>query len=328
MNKIKIQLATLFSFCLIVSVSFWSCNDTDYLYLPDAIKPLTVTSVSVTEAEIGDQITITGTNFSLLPSNNKVLFNTVEAEVVSATETELVVIVPNAVASGEVISTVPLTVSHGSYSANVGNFKVSKPIKTLVITLTDENDDVEEVAVLDDDPDAGVEIGTMDLASSDLEIGEVSSGQGLMNIGLRFNGVSIPEGSIISEAYIQFKTDATGSGEVEMTIYGENTANAEAYTDVVGNLSSRALTQANAVWNIAPWENVGDRGDAQKTVNISSIVQEIINQDDWASGNSINIILKNTGVSATATATSGGREAENYSAWTADDGAEITIVYR
>ncbi len=329
MKQYKINYRLIVLVPLVVLISLWSCDNKDYeaLRLPDSIKQLTVNPLISTEGFVGDELVITGTNFSPLTSNNKVLFNGVAAIVKSASETELVIEIPQVVPRGEVTTSTTITISHGQFLADVGTFTVSKPVVTLVVPLTDGNDDVEEVAEVDDDPDPGIVQGSMVLDSGDLELGEISSGEGLMNIGIRYNNVTIPQQSIIKEAYVQFNADDTGSDPVELTIYGENVGNAAPYLSEVGNLSSRALTTASVVWNVPEWVEKGDRGDAQKTVNIASIIQEIVNRDDWVSGNSINIIMKHTGVSVGVTSSSGGREAEDFSSSTPEHGAELSVVY-
>lgn len=374
-----------------------SCSDTDYTFVPEPIVAHTITGISPTIGDIGYEVTITGTNFSQISSNNKVSFNGVIALVLASTPSSITVNVPEGATSGDII------VSHATFTANGGGFTVvsipiidsfspdageegqeviitgqkfsttpeenlvwfngtaatvtastetsisvmvpseatTGPIKVevngqqdtsssdfivatvLSITLTSNDDDVEEVAI-----DFGEPVGTMDLGSSDLELGEISSGQGLMNIGLRFNNVTIAQGTTIIGARIQFNADNTGANPVEVTIYGENVDNAAPYTETLGDLSSRSLTTANEVWNIPEWVDKGDRGDAQKTIDISSIIQEIVSRSDWVSGNSINIIIKHTGVSTGATESSGGREAENYSSSKPNDGAELIISYQ
>jgi len=58
------------------------------------IPALSVLSISPLTAKTGAQVTITGANFGTSPEENKVTFNEVEAEIVSATATSLVVKVP------------------------------------------------------------------------------------------------------------------------------------------------------------------------------------------------------------------------------------------
>lgn len=316
-------MLVIFLLNIMVCLFLVACNNEDYTYVPDAIEALEVTSISANEGDVGTEIIIKGTNFSELPSNNKVRFNEVLAVVKTAAKDSLQVVVPNAINQGEVSAMVKVTVSHAKYTVDAGNFTINKPIVTAKFSLLNGDDDVEEVAV-----DFGEPVGTMILDSSDLELGEISSGEGLMNIGLRYQNITLPKGAIISEAYIQFNTDNVGANPVEITIYGEDTGDASAYNTSLGNLSGRALTQAKEVWSIDAWENVGDRSEAQRTVNIASVIQEIINREDWDSGNSLNLILKHSGASLNVTSSSGGREAEDFSSNNPLDGAELNVVYQ
>lgn len=284
-----------------------------------------ITAINPSLGEAGTTVTITGTGFSDTPENNIVDFNGIEAIVTAATVTSITTSVPDGATTGPVSITINNVTSEGL------EFTIGVPITTLVIPINSEDDDAEEVSEVDPAPDPGDPIpmvGDMDLSSSDLEFGEISSGQGLQNIGLRFNNVAIPPGSTVTEATIQFKCDDDGSDPVEITIYGEAIDNASVFTETNGDISARPLTSASAVWNIAPWLAAGDRTDAQKTVDISNVIQEIVDRPGWVSGNSISIIMKHTGVSLGATSSSTGREAENYSDSTSDDGAELTIVYQ
>lgn len=275
-----------------------------------------ITNITPLIGEVGESVTIIGENFGANITDNTVSFNGTAAVITNSSVTSITTSVPEGATTGPISITSP----GGTVTSN-SDFTVLT-ITTLTIPLTSNDDDVEEVAV-----DFGEPVGTMDLGSSDLELGEISSGQGLMNIGLRYNNVSIPQGSTVTEAYVQFNADNTGADAVELTIYGENTANAAAYIGTLGELSARTLTTANVVWSVPEWVTAGDRGNAQKTVDISSIIHEIVNRTDWVFGNSINIIMMPTGVSATASSSSGGREAENYSSSKPDDGAELTIIF-
>jgi hypothetical protein len=56
--------------------------------------PHTITGISPADAPVGSTITITGTNFNLIPANNIVRFGAINANVLSATATSLQVVVP------------------------------------------------------------------------------------------------------------------------------------------------------------------------------------------------------------------------------------------
>lgn len=260
----------------------------------------------------GVLITISGNHFSEILEENIISFNGMVVAATSATLETLDFIVPTGAVSGS-----DITVTVNGLTATGEDVITIRQIVTtgsLVVPLESNDDDVEEA---EDD-------GDMDLGSSDLEFGE-TSGSVLHTSGLRFNTVSIPQGASIASAFIQFRCDNTGAEPVEMTISGENVGNAAPFLEVNFNLTSRTLTTASAIWTVPEWVTESDRLDAQRTVDIGPIIQEIINRADWIAGNTINIVLKNTTVPAN-TESSGGREAETYDSDDPLEGAELTIT--
>lgn len=181
---------------------------------------------------------------------------------------------------------------------------------TVEVPISASNDDVEEIAELE--AGSSDAVGDMDLTSSDLELGEMSGSQGLMTIGLRFNNIQIPANVNILSAAIQFTADNTGSNPVQLTIYAENIGNALPYQDVPFGVTSRDKTSANAIWNIPPWLTRGESGVDQKTLDLSALVQEVVDRGDWEAGNSLNFIMEHSGPSVGVTSTSDGREAETF----------------
>jgi hypothetical protein len=145
------------------------------------------------------------------------------------------------------------------------------------IRVANGSDDVEENSS-----------GTMDINSGDLELVYDTSVQ---VIGIRFNGVKIPMGATITNAYIQFKADETNSKAVNLTVFGEASANASAFSNTARNVSNRSRISNSVTWSPSPWLKVGEKGTAQQTPNLKSIVQEIVNQSNWNSGNSIVMII-------------------------------------
>lgn len=261
----------------------------------------------------GETVTITGSNFNAVPDNNNVSFNGALAIVESASTTELVVTVPDDATTGPVAVEIETLLATSPTDFTIDS-------TTLIFAINDINDDVEEAAD-----------GRMTLDSSDLELGEFDTfgtpDVGLQKIGLRFNGVNIPSGVTITAASIQFVADQTaGADPTEMTIFGENVGNAAAYVEVDNDLSNRALTTANAIWNIPEWTGT-ETGPNQRTVDISDIIQEIIARGDWAEGNSMNFIFEATGVSAGATENNVGREAETYDVDNPQEGAQLIITF-
>ena len=275
----------------------------------------TITSVDPTSGAIGDIVTITGTNFSTTSADNVVSFNGGAASVTASTATTITTIVPATAVTGNLTVTVDGQISNGVSFTFTG-----VPVNTLTVLISADEDDVEE----------GANNGAIALTSSDLELGEYDTWtqdgieQGLQTIGLRFNSITIPASATIVEAYIQFTCDKEGALDAEMTFYGENVGNSAVYDETPYGVTSRTKTTANAVWVIPEWVAAGDAGDAQKTVDLASIVQEIVNRGDWASGNSMNFIMEPSGSSLGVTDPDGGREAE---AGVGDDSATLVIIY-
>jgi hypothetical protein len=139
-----------------------------------------------------------------------------------------------------------------------------------------------------DDAEQDVSGGGMDLTSSDLEI--FDDGR-LQTIGLRFVDIPIPKGAIVDDAYIEFTCDETegGTEPVSAVIEGQLNPNPPAFADIANNISDRPTTTANVVWNPANWT---EEGQKDTTSDITSIIQEIVDQAGWSFGNALVLILR------------------------------------
>ena len=155
---------------------------------------------------------------------------------------------------------------------------------TISSRIATGNDDVEESST-----------GSMYMNSSDLELVYDNTSTGNQTIGMRFNGLTIPQGATITNAYVQFTVDETNSGATNLTIQGENVNHSAAFTSATNNVSSRAKTSASVAWAPASWTSAGQSGSAQQTPDLKNIVQQIVNRSGWTSGNSITLIITGTG---------------------------------
>jgi parallel beta-helix repeat protein len=148
-----------------------------------------------------------------------------------------------------------------------------------------------QVVSSSDDAEEVVSSGSMDLTSTDLELG-ADNGTNQW-IGIRFNTITLPRNATIINAYIEFEVDETGSDATSVMIQGQASDNAATFTTTARNISSRPRTTAQVAWNNIPaWTTVNAKW---QTPNISSVIQEIVNRTAWASGNSIVIIINGTG---------------------------------
>jgi hypothetical protein len=155
------------------------------------------------------------------------------------------------------------------------------PVSSVDVRINRGKDDVEEGST-----------GSMYINSSDLELIYDSNAQ---VVGLRFRGVNIPRKATILDAYIQFKVDESTSDSTALTIQGEASPNATAFTTTSRNVSSRRRTNATVAWLPLPWLKVGAKGMDQRTPNLAPVIQEIVGQVSWESGNSLVIIIRGSG---------------------------------
>ncbi|WP_109830760.1 choice-of-anchor I family protein [Reichenbachiella versicolor] len=149
----------------------------------------------------------------------------------------------------------------------------------------------------------------MDLPSSDIELGSESDETDQLS-GLRFAELDIPQGAIISSATIQFVVDNFNKNldPAEFYIVVEDSDSTHTYTETVGDITSRSYysdgidskgrkSMDSVYWSVqaGTWTNIGDRGPAEMTANIATLLQYIVNKDDWKEGNAVSFVIGGTG---------------------------------
>ena len=134
--------------------------------------------------------------------------------------------------------------------------------------------------------------GGINLNSSDLELTMERSKQ---EVGMRFTNLTIPKDMRILKAYIQFTVDETNSDATNLKIYGHKVANAPTFSQTNNNISSRVKTSASIGWSPEAWTVVGAKGTAQQSADLTSVVQELVDQESWYSGNAMAFIVTGEG---------------------------------
>ncbi len=147
--------------------------------------------------------------------------------------------------------------------------------------IASADDDVEEL-------ENGVLIGSLDL--------ELVTDVHNQTVGMRFTELDIPNGASIASAYIQFTADEASNEPTSLLIKGEVVDNATPFNyDESFNVSHRSTTNASVSWSPEAWENPGAAGANERTPDIKTILQEIINRPGWKDGNDIVIIITGSG---------------------------------
>jgi type IV pilus assembly protein PilY1 len=157
---------------------------------------------------------------------------------------------------------------------------VSPEIITSIIQATD---DAYEIA------------SSVNISSTTLKL---SKSTNKVTLGLRYQDLNIPQGALITNAYIRFSSSAFNSGATNLLFNGELIGNSTTFSDDSNDISARVKTSNSVLWdtdNDWPVSN-------QTTVSpdLSSILQEIVDQADWCGGNSLNIIVDGEGISTSS----------------------------
>jgi hypothetical protein len=135
--------------------------------------------------------------------------------------------------------------------------------------------------------------GSVGLTSSDLEL--TTDGNTQQVVGVRFTNLQVPRGAQLLNAYVQFWTDETSTGASAMTIKAEASDNTPTYVGSTSNVTNRTTTAQNVTWSPPDWTTVGQAGAAQRTPDLSSVLQAVVGRTGWSAGNALALQFSGTG---------------------------------
>ena len=150
--------------------------------------------------------------------------------------------------------------------------------------------------------DAREDAGTVTLTGTNITI-DTTTRYG----GLRFLGVTVPQGSTINAATLTVELPSASFDDPDVTIWANDVDSASTFTTGANNISSRTPTTATVVWSAS---SIGT--GVKVSPELKTIIQEIVNRAGWVSGNAIALILKGNSTSALRFSTyeGGGANAE------------------
>ncbi|GAB6144240.1 fibronectin type III domain-containing protein [Desulfocicer niacini] len=129
--------------------------------------------------------------------------------------------------------------------------------------------------------------------SSDLELVDDMDNGGGQIVGLRFQGLIIPQGATIDNAYIEFEVDETSDNATSLTISVEASDNAAVFTNDARVLTNRRVSESSVPWKDVPsWSQTNEK---HRTSDISPLIQEIVKRNGWQSGNAMVFIISGSG---------------------------------
>jgi hypothetical protein len=167
-------------------------------------------------------------------------------------------------------------------SMHTATLLISVPAVTLAVTSG--ADDAEQSAT-----------GDVTLDSTDLElVRDDGTGSGNQVIGLRFNGLPVPQGAIVTSAAIQFTADESQSEATALTIAIGAADHAAPFTETANDLGARPRAPLAVPWVPGAW-TAGQSSSAQLTPDLAELVEQVLSRPGWAPGNAMAFLITGTG---------------------------------
>ncbi|MFP4190035.1 MAG: hypothetical protein ACLFSL_03275 [Candidatus Woesearchaeota archaeon] len=105
--------------------------------------------------------------------------------------------------------------------------------------------------------------------------------------GLQFQ-LDVPFGSNITDAYITLISGDSNAGDsINATIMMENSTDVDPFQEGTGNISSREYLSDMVLWELTSW----DQDEEYETPDISRLIQDIVDDPRWESGNYMGLML-------------------------------------
>ncbi|MEC7469059.1 MAG: VWA domain-containing protein, partial [Pseudomonadota bacterium] len=109
----------------------------------------------------------------------------------------------------------------------------------------------------------------------------------------RFESLNIPQGAVITSAYLKFTSAQYNIADTTITIAGESTGNSAALTTGSGSITSKTQTTATVDWSTG--NDFPASGEEVSTPDITPVIQEIIDLSTWCGGNALTLLVNAQG---------------------------------
>jgi hypothetical protein len=110
-------------------------------------------------------------------------------------------------------------------------------------------------------------------------------------LGLRFNQINIPQGAVVTSAYVELYSPTNGWIRVAFSMNAEAADHSATFSAASGP-ASRArgaaafFSDTDTLWTSGTWNNMGQ---------IAPLIQEVVNRPGWLYGNSLSLIVQGLG---------------------------------
>ncbi len=146
------------------------------------------------------------------------------------------------------------------------------------------------------------------ISTSDAALDMVIKGNTTYTTGLRWTNLTIPPGATITNAYITLTANASTSDASTLNIGAIDIGNLTAFSTANYSLTNLPRTTSVATWSNVPAWTVGA---TYNTPDLSAVVQEVVDRNDWGAGNAIAFVIDGSGTRR-ATSFEGGAPPELF----------------
>ncbi|MFT6086469.1 MAG: type IV pilus assembly protein PilY1 [Glaciecola sp.] len=153
----------------------------------------------------------------------------------------------------------------------------------IVIPITLGTDDAYEI------------VNNVTISSNQIEL---TRGTDTVLTGLRYQRLRIPRGAVITSARVRFTSSTLNTSDATLSFKAETVGDSTTFASVDNDISNRSTTSAEVIWNSN--NNFPLSSESVLSPDISAVLQEVINRGDWCGGNSLNLIIEGTSVSASS----------------------------
>ncbi|WP_032096895.1 MULTISPECIES: PilC/PilY family type IV pilus protein [unclassified Alteromonas] len=122
----------------------------------------------------------------------------------------------------------------------------------------------------------------------------LSKGTDIVTSGMRFETLQIPQGATIVSANIRFTSEGFNIADTSLVISAEAQADSTAFSTSSNNLSSRPKTATNVEWLAG--NSFPTTGEVITTPDISGVIQEVVDLNDWCGGKDLNVLIEGTSI--------------------------------
>jgi hypothetical protein len=175
-------------------------------------------------------------------------------------------------------------------------------VLTLTIIETQKDGDVS--ISFDDGEFENDVVDKMD--DDDLDMGWEGEDLNIMTTFTRFQKVAIPQGATIDSAFLHIYAHEDEADEARVNVFAEATDNSTIFTEAE-LITARTWTIAKIEWNITEsWT----MWNPYRSPDLKTVIQEVINREGWASGNSLTLYF--SGEDQGASLLDNARDFESY----------------